>query len=870
MTPAPEGPVSSAETSSLPPPRLKPGDQLAGRFRVIQLLAHGGMGEVYEATDSHLQDKRHAIKTLRSDLARDPSFRLRFEREVLLAREVHHPNVCPTYDLFQVADGQGPLTFLTMKLLVGESLHTRIRRERGLPAETVRLLAVQIAAALDAAHARGVVHRDLKPGNIMLEDHATDTHVSVTDFGLSRAFDAAETIAPDRILGTPGYMAPEIMRGQTAGYPADVYAFGIVVYEMLTGRRPDDPLFPKPPSDLVPGLDAYWDKVVHGCLSPHPDHRFRSAGEALALGPRRTGPLPDGNAAVRRRRRIRALAVAATMVAVLTTGWAARVNWDRLAHPLPEKRYVAVMGWPVNAAAQHQPLLRTAIETIGSRLSRAESSTRELMIINASDVGGTSVVRAPTDAVTALGANLVLATAVEDAGPDVRITLSVIEAASGRTLRTRASLVPAARLSRLSDTVVAAAARLLDLEMPSGPWKDQDEIASLPPAAFALMTQADELAARANDTGLEEAIASYQKLVESQPKFALGYARLSDAYGRWHRRTPDRAVLALAARNADTAIRFNPDSVAAKIARADVHLFSGDVEPALTALENALDLDPGNPQVLGARARAFRALDRMEDEEAAYRELVRVRPNYWPAYDQLGLCLFRQARYAEAAQAFSEGLVVGPQIVRLFNNLGAMQLFLGNAEDATATFKRSVAIEPTPSAMQNLGTLAFGRRDYAAALTYYQKAQALSPRNELIYRNIGDIHSILGNRRESIRQYELGERLLARSLAINAKSGEGWMISAYYQAKLGRRGDAEAAMRKAEQFGASGIPSQLKKVQTLVLLGRGSAALDLLIALRAKGLSSEDVELAIDLRDLRSDPRYLATLPGNPVPPEAR
>jgi serine/threonine protein kinase/Tfp pilus assembly protein PilF len=829
---------------------------LAGRFRVVQLLAHGGMGEVYEATDDHLQQKRHAIKTLRSDLARNPSFRQRFEREVLLAREVHHPNVCPTYDLFNVSDEHGPLTFLTMKLLRGESLHSRIRREHGLPPETVQSLATQIAAALDAAHARGVVHRDLKPGNIMLEESSTGTLVSVTDFGLSRAFDAVDTIAPGQILGTPGYMAPEIMRGQTAGFPVDVYAFGIVVYEMLTGRRPDDPLFPKPPSHIVAGLDPYWDKVVHGCLSPHPDHRFRSAGEALALGPRETGPLPQGR--TRRRLPIKAVAAAAAILAIVTAGWAARVNWDRFANPLPEKRYVALMAWPVDANAAHQPLLRTAIDAIGSRLSRAESSTNELMIISASDIGGSPALKAPTDATAALGANLVLTTALEETNGRVTVHLAVVDATSGREIRRRSESITSDQLPKLSMTVATAAAQLLDLPLPTGAWKDQDEIASLPPSAFALLTEADELFARPNDTGLEEAIVKYQLLVDSQPKFALGYAKLAGAYGRKHDKAPDRAVLTLAERNADLALRYNPDSVSATLSRATAHLYSGNVEGALSGLDRALQLDPANPQVLVVKAQALRTLDRPRDEEAVYREILRNRPNFWPAYSQLGLCLYRQARYEEASRAFQEGIVVAPRVVSLLNNLGAMQILMQRHDEAMNTYRLSVQATPTSTAYQNLGTLAFRTGDYAKALDFYGRARELSPRGELILRNLADTYVVMGEAQQASETYRAGAQVVRDMLDINPNRGALWMTFAYYQAKLGKTPEAKAALARAEELGASDMPSQLKRVQIMLRLGLAEQALQLLIELRRKGLSEEDVDLAIDLRELRKNARYLA------------
>jgi serine/threonine protein kinase len=261
-------------TQSIDPsgPRLRRGDRLAGRFVVVQFLASGGMGEVYEASDEHLQGKHCALKTLRLEMGADAVVQQRFEREVLLAREVNHPNVCPTYDIFR--EKEGGLLFLTMKLLRGESLRARLARPGGIDAQTMFDIARQMAAGLDAAHKAGVVHRDLKPGNVMLETAGEQLRVSITDFGLSRLHESDYTLAETgRVAGTIGYIAPELLKGRVATPAADVYAYGVVLHEMLTGDKPPNHFENVPPQ---------WLPVIKGCLESDPQKRFQSAGEALA------------------------------------------------------------------------------------------------------------------------------------------------------------------------------------------------------------------------------------------------------------------------------------------------------------------------------------------------------------------------------------------------------------------------------------------------------------------------------------------------------------------------------------------------------------------------------------------------------------
>lgn len=286
-------------------PELPAGTVLADRFEIVRHLDSGGMGAVYEARDRELGIPI-ALKLLHPDLARDAEARERFRREIHLARRVTHPNACRIFDLFRVQlsgpgdAGRGEeIFFLTMELLEGETLKEHLRREGPMEAELARGIAIQIADALTCAHEVGVIHRDLKSANIMLQHTDEGIRAVVMDFGIATSHlpeDAARAglTLPGNVLGTPEYMAPEQLEGGEVTPATDIYSFGLILFEMLTGELPfqnDSPIAvlaerirrpaPRLRAKLAP-LGGICPKIVARCLEAEADQRFRSARELRA------------------------------------------------------------------------------------------------------------------------------------------------------------------------------------------------------------------------------------------------------------------------------------------------------------------------------------------------------------------------------------------------------------------------------------------------------------------------------------------------------------------------------------------------------------------------------------------------------------
>jgi eukaryotic-like serine/threonine-protein kinase len=257
------------------------GNVLGNRYRLIELLGQGGMATIYRATDSQLE-RDVAVKVLRAEYGRDPDFSSRFRHEAQAAAALNHPNVVAVYDFGQ--DDAGP--YIVMELVDGEDLASVIRRTGALPPRQAARIAAEIARALAAAHARGFVHRDVKPGNVLV---GRDGRVKVADFGIARAVAEAQMTLPGTTLGSVHYFSPEQARGEQATTSSDVYALGIVLFELLTGRRPwegDSAASiamarlsgPVPsPSGVRSGVPPALDAIVQQALSRDPSGRFPTA-----------------------------------------------------------------------------------------------------------------------------------------------------------------------------------------------------------------------------------------------------------------------------------------------------------------------------------------------------------------------------------------------------------------------------------------------------------------------------------------------------------------------------------------------------------------------------------------------------------------
>lgn len=560
------GELATTEVQSpSPAQRLTAGELLAGRFRIVRFIAGGGMGEVYEAEDQELGEQV-AVKTIRPEILAQPNAIARFRREVHLARKVTHPNVSRIFDMFRHKPDAGSVreetVFISMELLHGTTLATLLKEHgRMSEAEALPLLR-QMASALAAAHAAGIVHRDFKPGNVVLVQTpgSKELRAVVTDFGLAVQASAGDSLSfstGQSLLGTPMYMSPEQIEGRAATARSDIYALGLVIYEMVTGARPfqgDTPMSaamkrlsecPIPPRRFNYGISSVWESVILRCLERDPAKRFASAHDvARVLGGEdatasRVSTLPGTFV------RVAFLVLSALILIAGLVGYEIRhrhPNNQQMSTKINPRRSVAVLGFKNLSGKPTEAWLSTALaEMLTTELSAGErlrtvpgenvAQMKTSLAIQDEDGYGKDTLARIRQAVNAddvlVGSYLALG---KEPGREVHLDLKLQDISAGETT---AAIVEDGTEDHLPELVSRAGAVLLQRLGMSDltPAQNAELSASVSRNPEANHLYAEGLV-KIRDFDPLAARARFEKAVKLDDNFALAHSLLSRAWSQ--------------------------------------------------------------------------------------------------------------------------------------------------------------------------------------------------------------------------------------------------------------------------------------------------------------------------------------------------
>jgi serine/threonine-protein kinase len=686
-----------------------------GPYQVLAPIGAGGMGEVYRAHDPRL-GRDVAVKVLRGSVSEDAERLGRFEQEARAAGALNHPNVLAVFDV-----GRHDHTpYVVSELLEGETLAARMRLGP-LPLRKALDYAVQAARGLAAAHGRGIVHRDLKPANLFVTD---DGRLKILDFGLAKlaaedeaaaaaapAGEATRTTPPDTasgtLMGTAGYMAPEQLRGGPADHRADLFALGVVLYEMLFGRRAFkgetvaetmyatlalDPLERAATSRTLPeGLE----RVLRRCLEKRPDERFQSAGdlafqlEALAAGSLDAAGPPVSTVALAAPRRLRRTlpllalgALAAAALAVLA---------PRLGVPPPLDSLAVLPFENATGDAGLDYLCDGLTETLTNELAQI----RDLKVRTRS---AALPFRRQQEDPRAAGRQLNVAAVVVGTlsrrQDQVSISVELIDVAENRQLWGRQY-----RQRPLSDVleVQADIAREVGGTLRSRLAGVAGRPPTRDPAAYDLYLRGRQQWNRFREDGFLKAIDYFGQAIERDPGFALAYTGMADAYSLLgidaHR--PPREVMPKARAAAQRALEIDPALPEAHNSLAVYALFhEWDWPAAARSLQRALELRPHYSDAHHFRSHYLQAVGRTEEGVEAARRALELDPLSPIASAELGFAHYLARRYDEALAQYQATLEMAPRFV--FANWVRAQAYEQKGMHAQALAEVDEALRAAP------------------------------------------------------------------------------------------------------------------------------------------------------------------------------
>ena len=853
---------------------IQPGDQFGPRYTIESLIGEGGMGKVYKAHDNDL-DRTVALKLVRPELASDPSSMQRFKQELLLASRISHRNILRIHDLGDV----GGLKFISMAYIQGHDLHDVLVGSGRMPIARALNIAKQLAGALDAAHSEGVVHRDLKPRNVLID--AAD-HVYVSDFGLAKSLENESATSMTRageILGTPRYMSPEQAESKPADHRSDLYSLGVILFEMVTGDAPFGgnstlqvmyqhvTAKPKDPKAANPELPDYLAKVILRCLEKNPAERYQSAREVLH--DLESGTPPTRIVRLRLAETAYPKWLIAAMIAIplllgasllitpvreVLLGHLATGRNARNAAAPQVDQYMAVL--PLQVQGKEEDLKYIA-DGIGDSLSAQLLQLKNVHVATPDNVEGALKKGSMEKIAKDLGVNLVVHGSVQGAGDKIRILIQVDDVKKGKRVwekeypRLRQDVLTAQN-SIYSDLVAALDLRASDDDLTRGALRLTGNY-----GAYELYQKARDVVRRQPDPkGLKTALNFYDAAIAKDSRFALAYAGRADASLTLYKFTNDDSWAKKALSAAQQAQQLNPDLPEVHWALGSVYLETGQREAAIAEMKLALNLAPSADESYRRLGTVYLAAGSKE-AISAYEKAAEINPYYWFNFNYLGIACFRLGEVEKAEKAFRRVTELMPDGAPAYNNLGSVYLQQGKLNEAVAAFRKSSSLDLNfGDAYANLGTAFYYLGMYGESAKALEKAVQLDPAS---YENIGglaDAYLQLGQREKAMANYETAIKLAVKATQVNASDAITLGELALYYAKKGDLNRAQNFIAKARALDANNNVLIYNDAMIQALSGHQKEALKLLREALKNGFPVGMAKSEPELASLRSSPEF--------------
>ena len=753
------------------PPAPSRTGMTVSHYEVIEKLGSGGMGVVYAARDTKL-DRLAALKFLPPHLSASAEAKARFVHEAKAASALDHANICTIYEIGETDDGQ---TFIAMAHYRGQTLKHKI--EQGpLPLAQTLDYAIQMARGLGRAHEEAIVHRDVKPANVMVTKRGV---VKMLDFGLAKMADVQLT-KTGTTMGTVSYMSPEQARGDRVDARTDVWSLGVVLYEMLTGERPFKGEFeqailysllneaPPPVTKINPEVPEELAHIVGMCLEKDRDRRYPTMEAVLAdlemvgqgLGP---GSTTAQRAVQQRRRKVRQRIV----VGAGAVGGLALLTALAFMIFFPTEQHVAVVPFINNLSKDpiDQALVDGVMQSLTGMIARMEASKTPLWVVPAEEVASQGVETAG-DARRIFGVNRVVTGSMQRQGVEIELRLNLVDPGTMQTLRTRTAT--AALGSAFQKEVLRALEGLLKVDVKAETRQVVETIGSTVPNAYAFYLQGLGFLRRFDKAGnLDNAIQLFTSSVKADSLYALAHAGLCEASWEYYQSTFDAVWIDRALQNCDQAVILNDQLASVRVTLGRIFSQRGQPRRAEEELQRALELEPFNTDAYRWLGWVYEEKGDAVEAEKAYQQAIALKPEYWVNYSLLGNFYFLAGRHEEAATQFEHIIRLTPDNYAGYSDLGIVRLDMGHEQEAERLFERSIGLKPTVLTYLNLGRVRYRNRRYAEAAQAFEQARAINDKDDVVWQFLGNAYYWAGDTQRARIAWRRSIELADQALAVN-------------------------------------------------------------------------------------------------------
>jgi serine/threonine protein kinase/tetratricopeptide (TPR) repeat protein len=869
-------------------------DQIVSHYRIHEKLGAGGMGVVYKAEDIRL-GRLVALKFLPDHSVRDPRALERFKREARTASALDHPNICTIYE---IDDDQGRF-FIAMQLLEGKTLRERIG-DQPVPLGTLLDWALQITDALQTAHAKGIMHRDIKPANIFITERG---QAKVLDFGLAKltAVDLAgsgeatlSSTGPlthtGAAIGTVAYMSPEQARGEALDARTDIFSFGVLLYEMATGRQAfSGPTWavtvhailgqaPVSLNESVPGLPQRLQEIIDKCLIKNRDLRYQSAADIhrdllkLKRDFESGKSLKSVRVATRwsPKRKLR-IAMAATAALVLAAAgiWGPRLlrrlaatqtGTVQSASLVPERKSIAVLPF---AEITGDPKLtafgKGLLEDVAAKLSQL-SANHDLEIVPARTLEDKKVTTL-ADAKRELGVSLGLTVSLEQAGDLVRAAYSLTDAKSGKNLAGAQITAPVSDLFTIEDQIANGVASALQISLRSDEKRAFGAHSTSLPEAYQYYVQGrGYLQDPRKPENLTSAEIVFKQALKIDPNFGQAEAGLGETYWLKYQMGKQKQAIAPAQEACTKAVNLGNAGAEGHMCLGLLEDGTGHYEKAAEQFQKAIQLEPANERAYTSLASAYQHLNQPDKAEETYKRAIAVRPQYWRVYSFIGSFYIAQAEYEKAADMFRRATELDPESYLAFNNLGAALLYAGKDDEAAQAFEKSLALRPNRDAYNNIAVAQFRLHRFKNAVLNFKQALKLNDSDYQTWGNMGDAAYYGGDTTSSMEDYRKAISLAESQLKINPRDAGVLGDLASYYSMLGDRKQALSYLDRSLQLGPGDKDLLLNAAVVYNQLHETGTALEWLSKALAAGYSRSVIATGAPFDNLHDNPRYQALM----------